>query len=42
MGIAETLQIDEMVQDFKRMNKRQVSFGKESSNQKCRTQTRTR
>ena len=25
MGLAETLQIDEMVQDFKRMNKRQVS-----------------
>lgn len=26
MGLAETLQIDEMVQDFKRMNKRQVSY----------------
>lgn len=25
MGLAETLQIDEMVQDFKRMNKRQVN-----------------
>lgn len=24
MGLAETLQIDEMIQDFKRMNKRQV------------------
>lgn len=26
MGITETLQIDEMLKDFNRMNKRQVSF----------------
>lgn len=26
MGLAETLQIDEMIQDFKRMNKRQVNL----------------
>lgn len=28
MGITETLQIDEMIRDFNRMNKRQVSFYK--------------